>query len=611
MAATRRKNQGATWPRCLCCARSAHIQETECAERVFCGTRCQAHLHGVQQFFNLGMKRKAGAIGKKRGAGALKKEAPQIFVWPDILPDDVLCLLLRWAYGDELRSVREFDELWAMRRLGKENGGGGGGSGAARQFKRVIDECVVPLIHTLSDDILRKIYVHTLRRFAGLREITLFTGGGKRPDEDARGRLTLAEYEGDVFDSLSRVTALTIAEYARPTLAQLARVLPQLTFFSIHTPSYVPKIPYGEMASLREHVLLRGGAVDLIQAPALERLIIQMSREEGVAPPFPSLRQLALDRYHSIDGVAEACPALEVLRLGFAMGTFGMNAGQAANHRALDAMSVAAMTTLRALDIRSSSITFDDGLLVSLPELRSLLVRGNGVSGTTFSDEALALLVHLESLALENKFPPGLSGASVATLINLTWLSLSGCPFAVDFTALVHLRVLDLTRRGGALVDAIAHLRDLHTLILRYNRSVSHQQVRELGPQLHILSLSGKMDVDDAALGTCVALRVLELGQSGHGISSVGLSALVSLHTLYLGDQPERFEFELAWIPNLTAIHFFGTVALSNFGSQVLRARGVTIWIARNVIMKYPLPAIWTQGASPAFLAEWDHDPYL
>ena len=87
MAATRLKNQTSARPRCLCCALRAHIQETECAERVFCGTRCQSHLRGVQQFFRLGMK---------RGAAALEDEAPQIFAWPEIFPDDVLCVLLLW-----------------------------------------------------------------------------------------------------------------------------------------------------------------------------------------------------------------------------------------------------------------------------------------------------------------------------------------------------------------------------------------------------------------------------------------------------------------------------------------------------------------------------------
>ena len=598
MAATRLKNQTSARPRCLCCALRAHIQETECAERVFCGTRCQSHLRGVQQFFRLGMK---------RGAAALEDEAPQIFAWPEIFPDDVLCVLLLWAYRGELRSVAEFDELWAMRRLGRERN-----VGAARQFKRVIDECVVPQITRLSRDILRKIYVHTLRRFVALREITFFPDR-TRSDEDGTEELTLAQFEGEVFDSLARVTALTIATGATPTLPQLERVLPQLTFFAIHTLHGAPDMPYAAMPALRE-VVFRG--VKLAKwaespPPSLERLIIQGIHEGGVMPLMPSLRQLALDWYSGVDEVAQSCPGLEVLRLGHESPPFQMLQGLYMQHLEQEAESVASMTTLRALDIRNSSLTFDDALLVSLPNLRSLLVRGssNNNTLTAFSDEALASLVLLESLALDHKLPPTLSGASVATLVNLTWLSLIACPLAVDFSALVQLRVLDLSLRSPPVADAIGHLPALHTLILRYNKSVSPAHLRALGAHLLTLSLSGNAEMDDETLSALVALRVLEVGQTGGSISSRGMAALVSLDTLYLGDQSDTFEEKLLAMPNLATVRSFGGGRLAARVAATMRARGVTIVRERGVVLPYPLPAIWREGASDAFRAEWDRDP--
>ena len=88
MAAARRENQASTQPRCLCCARSARIQETADAGRVFCDKRCQSHMHGVNQFFRLGMKRGAG-VGVNRFEVEEEKTIPIQRIDPALEPKQI------------------------------------------------------------------------------------------------------------------------------------------------------------------------------------------------------------------------------------------------------------------------------------------------------------------------------------------------------------------------------------------------------------------------------------------------------------------------------------------------------------------------------------------
>jgi len=557
MAATRRENQASAQPRCLCCALRAQIRETERAERVFCGTRCQSHLHGVQQFFRLGMK---------RGAGALEEEAPQIFVWPDFFPDDVLCLLLRWAYGDELRSEAEMAELWQTR-------------STSPQFKRVIDDCVVPLIHTLAYEILRWITGATLRRFVGLREITIL------PAE--RGRA-----DGEILATLPQLQRLTLEYSSGVTLEQLDAVAPRLTFFSLHNIS--GKFDLATMPALRELVFKHTRVDWLITLDSLECLIIHYNSAGRALPSLPSLRRIAITEYIGIDGLADAVPSLTALRLG-----------ACSDGRGIPIDEVASLTALRALDLRGNNMRYGDDLLAAMPSLESLLLDKNAL----FTDAGLRSCPALRSLALGNfRNAAQITGASVSALGNLTWLSLADWQPVLEFALLGELRVLDLRARGDIYgKDEIGHLTNLHTLILDANTTVTGATLRAL-TQLEVLSLVANVVIQAEDLEPLLNLRVLNI----QGVYSLGkddpLPYLPRLETLYMSGGGRDYRRFAPGLPRLQRLRYSRAPHTMSQADDTawLRARGVLIEYATGAPFSYPLPEVWYEGASRAFNAEWD-----
>jgi hypothetical protein len=126
---------------CLLCGYGALIEECLSPEHVFCDEECQASLWGLDHFFT---------IGFKRGAEALVEMASHATI-----PDAVLIRFFEWAYRHSLRSVEEYEELLAMRLV-------------SEQFRRVMNDHILPGVRYLSEAIRRSISPDALREFTGL-----------------------------------------------------------------------------------------------------------------------------------------------------------------------------------------------------------------------------------------------------------------------------------------------------------------------------------------------------------------------------------------------------------------------------------------------------------
>jgi len=503
----------------------------------------------------------------KRGAAALEEEAPQIFVWPEFFPDDVLCVVLRWAYRDEVHSKAEMDELWQMRRT-------------SPQFRRVIEDCVVPHIQALDARVLARMYGKTLRRFVGLRELSIFE---REPGKAG----------GELIASLPFLERLTLHRNPDITLEQLTTTAARLTFLALH--HFRGKFDLTAMPRLREIVISNSRDDSLVALETPEFLIIEHNDNGRALPSLPRLRRFALCDYAAITGIAEAAPALEALRLGLC--THG---------RALEADAVAEITTLRALDFRRSNGRYGDALLHAMPKLESLLLGKFG----HFMDAGIGGCLGLRSLSLASfrNVMEDITGASVSKLSNLTWLCIAEWQQPLDFSLLGELRVLDLSVRGDVYgADPIGHLSNLHTLILDFCTSVAGATLRAL-TQLEVLSLVENVVMDGEDLELLVNLRVLNITGNGILAHLEPLPYLPRLEKLYMGGGGRDYRRLLPGLPRLQYLrharqpHMFGVTD----DTAWLRARGVRIEYASGEPFSYPLPDVWYEGASRAFNAEWD-----
>ncbi len=145
---------------CMCCGQKCSIKETQFEHHVFCEKACQRNLYGLDSFLRLGMKR--GKVAS----------VPETTITD--LPYDVLGHLIAFAYGYELRSLDEMDELFDMRTTGQN-------------FEAAIRLITIPAIRFLCGAILRAISSVALTGFNGLETLGVGKnrlGNGRRASSD-------------------------------------------------------------------------------------------------------------------------------------------------------------------------------------------------------------------------------------------------------------------------------------------------------------------------------------------------------------------------------------------------------------------------------------------
>jgi Leucine-rich repeat (LRR) protein len=453
--------------RCLVCARPATMRERAERAHVFCAQRCQRSAWRCERFFALSGPGKANKSGRKRNekrGRELLEWDPALLIWPDYMPDEVLCDLLWWSFGEELETGEEIEEMLELREV-------------SPQFRRVMDECVLPRVTHLSVEILESINGATLERFTGLRTLTMY----KRGNFDGKALYRLVN-----LDELIIARGVANRRHEPLTDAQMMRYCPDVTTLSISGPG------------------LTDACFPLLGMNAVRVLELEATKfTNACCAAVPYVSDLTLGDNLEITDIGELSELTSLRLLG---------------HDRLLPACIARLTKLRRLDIAASH---------SLDEVDE--------NSRMMDNETLRVLTQLEDLDIA--FTSRITDVAVRHLTNLTKLDLdSAAPGITDavLRTLTRLRVLGLSsyQGVGADVHVFAEMGNLQALSLSMNVAVQGVSLHGLAT-LTYLNLKGAVQVGDADLAMLVGLRVLIVDRNVT-LTDASLSVLTNLEVLSL-----------------------------------------------------------------------------
>ena len=569
-------------PRCLVCRGACRARGAGQLRNPFCVRDCGETMRWASSCFPLGMVNdddnegmNEERRGGKRGVAALEER--NFFGRGGEVPDDVLCLLLRWAYRDRIETVAEMQELWDMRTLGRP------GEAQSEQFRRVIDDCVFPNIVSLGEAVMQRISNRWLQRFTALQTIVI----------SERSKAT-----GEVFPFLSHLEKLVIeegAEVSDADMQQLARSIriveldcDCVTNRGFRGQSHLGELRLGPFAKHITH---------------------------GVFFDIPNLRTLTLAGSYSVDDLS-GCDALRTLRLR----TIGVPS--------LVDLGVARLTNLTELSCGHEDRALTEDVLRDLVNLTYLeadyaehgvtdavlarmdkLVRLDLDYCQLLSDEGLVNLVDLQSLSIGGNQSVGRQPDVLPSLLRLTALDISTTRSVTGATLrqLTGLTFLGLAGVGGSqrrlpIEDAdLAELTQLRALVLSQNWHISDEALTRL-TLLEFLSLDSlgqkrhpggailherrkHSGVTDACFPALTSLRVLDLSDNTQ-ITGATLSHLPNLEEIYLVGN-RHFLASLLTLPRLRLVACQRSILLVQVSAlrelKILEERGVTIIDNRSV----------------------------
>ena len=490
--AHRRRQNGLGALQCLGCGATACRAETLVPLHAFCARRaCQLGFHLSERL----MLSVDPPVGGKRVAPPPEVE----FVWPDYIPDELICLIVLQAFDWALDSVADYDALMAMRAV-------------SQRFARVIDDCVVPQLWRLDGSVIPKLSLDALMRFRGLR--TLEYQGNYAGDADEQARL---------FAALPALTDLKLAIYGQD--------------FGSREPN-LPALPPRLQRLSLVHVTKNAGAEAAIQGLAGQLIALRLYDCPGMSGTAlagqSALRELVLHgRQAPLD--LGPCVALETL-IATPLGGARLE-------------TVSATLTRLWLSTGQRAMPVDDAWIAALTGLRHLYF-----SGISLTDAGLSTLVNLETLMLVAC--PGVTGASLSRLTRLSALSLEECHGAHDMTveqaAPLHRSVRWLAHIGESYMPwrTLAGFTQLTSLDLTGNIDLGLDSAFVLRDMLLLESLFLCGDQVNTSLDHLKRLRVLDLSES-YGFGNSRLSALTTLEELSLNNNSDITDAGLRNLPRL------------------------------------------------------------
>ncbi len=468
---------------CLICGLEARLQERLNPQHVFCHARqCHATHHRLDQFWQLGMPG-----GMKRLRQLVIKRYSDV-----ALPDDILCHIILLAFDYRLKSGREYDELLALRHV-------------SIQYRRVIDDCVIPGVQELGKSFLHdlglKMATEKLLQFRGLRRLRL------DPFYFTRQAAV------DVLLGLPALVHLEMIEPPPPLILtdNVLLGLTRLQWLSLHNTIAFSSASFGAMHNLTYLALegVRQLTDDALHGlTALQTLIVGMGQDRLTdLSPLTSLTRLVI---HDTEGDGPLQPAsisaLSNLTQLHMAGDWGDG------HGWLDGM-----TSLQHLSLVDNE-RVRDAALERLTGLRTLRM----LRCAQFGGESVSRMTNMQALELEendalrfNKhsmtplastltflrvnFTARPNGKRMAELLNLTYLDLSDNGHGVllrslsdaELGRLVNLKRLVLKRAARIEgTTSFPHLTALTALDLTQNKLVTDTALALLAPQLRELSLN-------------------------------------------------------------------------------------------------------------------------
>lgn len=481
------------------------------------------------------------ALGSKRGASAIEEltGAQQVDFASVDLPDDVLEVIFAWAFHYALRSREEYSELLDMR-------------AASAQFRRVIDQRVIPSIHILGGEILSEIDSEELALFTGLHKF-LFVMSSKRQNEQAE----------NPFPQLAR---------DRPWEHMAAlRDLALTNVSLLRHPEEFSRLRFLVKLQLRNV-----GVTDEMLAPLIHvedmSIVNCKSLSSACLTPMRRLVKLHLDSVAKFRDLNQ-CQTLRELSLG----------QQVTIHDA----GIEGLAQLEALSLPRDTVFYEGSrqisaqVLTKFPSLVALDINGNRQIDMNTVNQLTALT------KLNMAFVGPRELARLDALVNLTWLDCSGTDApehqwfnrfplltelffddmqgiqaAAQLPPSLRTLSLDLTRIEGG---SLAVFTELTSLYLCTCITVKNRDLRQL-TNLQVLDLTGNDNIRDATLASLVNLEELILVRNDR----ITFEAVAKLPKL-------RYLVAKQCLLDVDAVQFF-------------RQAGVTVFDDRCVAGLDPLP---------------------
>lgn len=532
-------------PLCLPCGQTARLQECATPSRVFCSGECQALYH----HWTLGMP--------KRLRDEVRLYGGEHSAWPD----ELLCTLLLRAYDARLRTRDEYEELMALR-------------GTSLQFRRVIDECVVPHIVALGDQLAAALSAAgELAIFSGVRELritaefyqtradaeaalealpalvslevdekteSIFSPERKRLANEGDllsdqylGRMTqlerltltdLIQSIGNVsLRALTRLTRLDVLFETRDqdqiqnaTLAPLTRLQTLCIAWGI----YSPVSNLSTMQSLTELVFTPDSQPN---AGALLRTLPRPNQLRRLAVHDPGDFRIQGIEDPTLLGVFSNLTALSIPNCDndFNAGLSRLTALRSLildYSREITGDTLAQLTSLEALSLRglgnqqdmANPVVYEPSFALALTRVRWLCVDHSGIGGATL--QHFSALTYLDLTEWNNS-----DGFGDATLARMS-----------------QLRVLKLYFTEGITGASFGSLVALRVLYLYTDCRVKARYLPLLSNSLQELYVRRRKSLDGAALRQLTQLRVLSVYavEGGANVSARDLEPLTNLQML-------------------------------------------------------------------------------
>ncbi len=444
------------------------------------------------------------------------------------LPDDLLCHVILVAFDYRLDERDDYDALQAMRR-------------ASIQFRRVIDQCVVPNIRELGDKVARALPLDALLEFQALRRLNVETGYHIKttpPDRFEQALRTFTQLEtlsvstfidrnadnpigwdlNGTLVGLTRLTSLTL--YNTPLVTDA--VLQPLTRLRMLALSFSEQLTDAALQNLGDSLqtLLLGldmvHIVDLSALKSLTCLYCFHDDDHRQAVSLASLAQLpnltqmhkALDWHDYSDE-----------RLGMLTGLHHLSLHRLNN--VTDA-GLSALNGLRTLDLQQTP-NVSEASLSLLTNLYALHMDEVGDGEWHMAQEhATPLAATLQLLRCDRDCRP--TGHALATLVNLTCLDLSyndsNSPEGMrdeQLALLVNLRILDLSLDSGQGLSgrsSFPHLTALTALDISWNDGIDDDALILLAPSLRALNLYRNTRITDNAVRKLTRLTRIAIPSS-------------------------------------------------------------------------------------------------
>jgi Leucine-rich repeat (LRR) protein len=494
-----RHNTLADTKKCLVCGQQGRVQERLRLEHVFCGaTQCHAMHWQLDQFFGLGMPKRLLDLER----------------FSDVqLPDEILCYLLLLAFDARLQSREEYDALFELR-------------ATSIQFRRVIDDCVVPQIRDLGDELVKELVnenpIDVLLQFHALRRLKIAPDYFTPEKTDAALAGLSALQELYLKDDHQDDPLVTTAQLAQAT---------QLTKLTIHG-SVVGDAVFESLTHLTSLTLynprnLTGMA--LIPQTQLQTLVLQETERAMDLSTLSELDTLVLDMNYPLD-ISSAAPRGALTRLWID--------GPQASH--VDQW-LSAQSRLEHLLLYRLADQVTDAAISRLTGLRSLVL--DAITSEQVTPDSVSLLTNLQALLVSDADMGLYTVESFAPLrASLTWLGLSNSATRFPAGAVVTLRNLthlDLNNRANLPDDArlnddeLGQLVQLHTLDLSYNAVITGRTFNRLAALTALSLRANRVVTDDALIVLASTLRVLDI--TGNTlVTAASISRLLSLRSLFM-----------------------------------------------------------------------------